>query len=77
MNIFNISYLFLQIDTEDVRIFVNSRIQTDFKKVRGDVIMVKSIPRNSNGKIMRRKIENLAEATANIGLNIMSKNGCS
>ena len=63
----------LQIDPEELREFVNSKIQTDYKKVRGDVIICKSIPRNSNGKIIRRKTENLAENIANLSINILSK----
>ena len=64
----------LQIDPEELREFVNSKIQTDYKKVRGDIIICKSIPTNSNGKIVRRKIENLASDVTNINIDIISKN---
>ena len=58
----------LQIDPEELRKFVNSKIQTDYKKVRGDIIICKSIPTNSNGKIVRRNLEYLARDNSNIEL---------
>ena len=63
----------LQIDPEELRKFVNSKIQTDYKEVRGDIIICKSIPTNSNGKIVRRKIENLGVDNTNIYIDIRSK----
>ena len=46
-----------QIDPDELRKFVNGKIQIDYKEVRGDIIICKAIPKNSNAKIVRRKID--------------------
>jgi acyl-CoA synthetase (AMP-forming)/AMP-acid ligase II len=47
-----------QADVEEIKKFVNDQITIDFKKIRGDIIIRDSIPRNSNGKMLRKWAEN-------------------
>ena len=46
----------LQVTGEELKDYVNSRVSEDFKKVRGEVHIWESIPRNPTGKILRREI---------------------
>ena len=47
-----------QADVEEIKKFVNDQITIDFKKIRGDIIIRDGIPRNSNGKMLRKWAEN-------------------
>ena len=51
-------------DKEDIRNFVNERTKVDYKKIRGDIIIRDKIPRNSNGKMLRREMRKWAEEEA-------------
>ena len=54
---YKVSFSF-QADVEEIKKFVNDQITIDFKKIRGDIIIRDSIPRNSNGKMLRKWAEN-------------------
>lgn len=56
--------LYLQIDEEEIKKFVDERVDADFKKVRGQVIMRNELPRNSMGKLLRREMRRWAEEEA-------------
>ena len=49
---------------DDIKLFVNSRITVDYKKVRGDILIRKQIPRNTVGKLLRREMRKWAEEQA-------------
>ena len=46
---------------EDIKDYANARIKIDYKKIRGDIILREEIPRNSNGKLLRREMRKWAE----------------
>ena len=46
---------------DDIKNYVNDRIKIDYKKIRGDIIIRDEIPRNSNGKLLRREMRKWAE----------------
>ena len=54
---YKLSFLY-QADVEEIKKFVNDKITIDFKKIRGDIIIRDNIPRNSNGKMLRKWAEN-------------------
>ena len=45
---------------EELIEFVNSKVN-DFKKIRGGIIFRDAIPRNTVGKLMRKKMRDWAE----------------
>ena len=49
------------IDKEIIRDFVNKRVKVDYKRLRGDIMTIDYIPRNSTGKQLRREIRKWAE----------------
>ena len=49
---------------DDIKTFVNSRVDTDFKKIRGRVMFRESVPRNTLGKLLRREMRKWAEEEA-------------
>jgi len=49
------------VTTEDIKDYANARIKIDYKKIRGDIILRDEIPRNSNGKLVRREMRKWAE----------------
>ena len=55
--LYKLSFLY-QADVEEIKKFVNDKITIDFKKIRGDIIIRDNIPRNSNGKMLRKWAEN-------------------
>ena len=52
------------VSEEDIKEFVNGKVNTDFKKIRGRVLFRKSVPRNTSGKLLRREMRLWAEEEA-------------
>ena len=46
---------------EDIVRFVNDRVNADYKKIRGEVLIRDSLPRNTSGKLLRREMRRWAE----------------
>ena len=49
---------------QDIKKFVNGRVNADFKKIRGRVLFRNSVPRNTSGKLLRREMRRWAEEEA-------------
>ena len=49
------------IKEEDIIEFVNSRVDANFKQIRGPILFRKSVPRNTFGKLLRRELRKWAE----------------
>ena len=49
---------------DDIINFVNSRVDADYKKIRGRVLFRKVLPRNTSGKLLRREMRRWAEEEA-------------
>ena len=49
-----------EVTKEDVEKLVNDKVD-DHKKIRGGVHFVKKIPRNTQGKILRKSLVNLLQ----------------
>ena len=58
-----LSYV-LQSNVDDIKSFVNSKVKVDYKKIRGDILVRKEIPRNNVGKLLRREMRKWAENEA-------------
>ena len=54
----------LPVTEDDIKTFVNSRVNADFKKIRGRVLFRESVPRNTLGKLLRRDMRKWAEDEA-------------
>ena len=54
----------LPVTEDDIKTFVNSRVNADFKKIRGRVLIRQSVPRNTLGKLLRRDMRKWAEDEA-------------
>ena len=52
------------VSEEDIKEFVNGKVNADFKKIRGQVLFRKSVPRNTSGKLLRREMRLWAEEEA-------------
>ena len=52
------------VSEEDIKEFVNGKVNADFKKIRGRVLFRKSVPRNTSGKLLRREMRLWAEEEA-------------
>ena len=52
------------VSEEDVKNFVNGKVNADYKKIRGRVLFRKSVPRNTSGKLLRREMRRWAEEEA-------------
>ena len=50
-----------EVDEDDIRRFVESRVDADYKRVRGKVIFRDTLPRNTMGKLLRREMRKWAE----------------
>ena len=50
-----------EVDEDDIRRFVESRVDADYKRVRGKVIFRDALPRNTMGKLLRREMRKWAE----------------
>ncbi|TRY63736.1 hypothetical protein TCAL_04290 [Tigriopus californicus] len=53
-----------KVSAEDLRSFVNNEV-TDYKKIRGQIILSNHIPRNSMGKLVRREMREWARHQGN------------
>ena len=49
---------------DDIIDYVNSRVDADYKKIRGRVLFRKVLPRNTSGKLLRREMRRWAEEEA-------------
>ena len=49
---------------DDIIDYVNSRVDADYKKIRGRVLFRKVLPRNTSGKLLRREMRQWAEEEA-------------
>jgi len=54
-----------KVTEKELKEFVNDRIKTDFKKIRGSIIFRDELPRNNVGKLVRRKMREWAENLEN------------
>ena len=52
------------VSERDIIQFVNSRVDADYKKIRGRVLFRKVLPRNTSGKLLRREMRRWAEEEA-------------
>ena len=52
------------ISEKDIVHYVNSRVDADYKKIRGRVLFRKVLPRNTSGKLLRREMRRWAEEEA-------------
>ena len=52
------------ISENDIINYVNSRVDADYKKIRGRVLFRKVLPRNTSGKLLRREMRRWAEEEA-------------
>ena len=49
---------------DDIIDYVNSRVDADYKKIRGRVLFRRVLPRNTTGKLLRREMRRWAEEEA-------------
>ena len=56
-----------KLEVKDVISFVNSRVNADFKKIRGRILFRPELPRNTVGKLLRRDMRMWAESEAQKG----------
>ena len=49
---------------DDIKSYVNSKVNADYKKIRGRVLFRQSVPRNTLGKLLRRDMRKWAEDEA-------------
>ena len=54
------------ISEQDLKSFVDARVNADFKRLRGRVIFRDSLPRNTVGKLLRRDMRAWAERQAEV-----------
>ena len=52
------------VSEKDIANYVNSRVDADYKKIRGRVLFRKVLPRNTSGKLLRREMRRWAEEEA-------------
>lgn len=52
------------VSENDLKEFVNTQIDVDFKKIRGDIIFRDELPRNNVGKLVRKEMRKWAEKMA-------------
>ena len=53
-----------KVSEEDIVRYVNSRVDADYKKIRGRVLFREVLPRNTSGKLLRREMRRWAEEEA-------------
>ena len=54
------------ISEQDLKSFVDARVNADFKRLRGRVIFRDSLPRNTVGKLLRRDMRAWAQGQAEV-----------
>ena len=53
-----------KLSEDDIVNYVNSRVDADYKQIRGRVLFREALPRNTSGKLLRREMRRWAEEEA-------------